>query len=199
LCLQLNTSLENIELQIKYGDKLAFEKVFKEHYQHLCNFAFQFLKEKAASEEIVQDVFFKLWEKRESTEIKTIKSYLFSTVRNSCLNQIKHLEIRDTYKQHNEAQIQYSEQQNYDSVVENELSNHIEKAISSLPVERQKVFKLSRFEGKKYKEIAEELGVSVKTVESQMSKALKFLREELSEYLPVIIMLIMVWIKNILK
>ena len=183
---------KNIIFQdIQTGDKSAFESLFNQYYEHLCNFAFQFLKEKAASEEIVQDIFFKLWEKRTDLNIETnLKSYLFSSVRNSCLNQIKHLEIRDNYKIHNEKEIQHTENQNFDSVIENELEFQIDEAISSLPVERQRIFKLSRFEGKKYKEIAEELNISVKTVEGQMSKALKFMREELKEYLPFLVFIL---------
>lgn len=180
----------NIIQRIKEGDKSCYEDLFKSLYAHLCNFAFQFLKEKAASEEIVQDIFFKLWEKREELNINSsVKSYLFSSVRNQCLNQIKHLEVRDNYKVHNEQQIKYSEQQEHDIAVESELQEKINITISSLPPERQKIFKLSRYEGKKYKEIAEELSLSVKTVEAQMSKALRFLREELKEYLPIILLL----------
>lgn len=174
--------------RIQQGDKTAFEELFHQYYEYLCNFAFQFLKEKAASEEIVQDIFFKLWEKKDDLNIESnIKSYLFSSVRNHCLNQIKHIDIRDNYKSHNEKEIQHSESQSFDNVVENELELHINEAISSLPVERQRIFKLSRFEGKKYKEIADELNISVKTVETQMSKALKFMREELQEYLPFLV------------
>ena len=176
--------------KIQSGDKSAFEELFHSLYAHLCNFAFGFLKEQPAAEEIVQDTFFKLWEKREELNIQSsIKSYLFSAVRNQCLNQLKHLEIRDTYKAHNEANIQHEEQQEFDSAVKNELEERIEIAISSLPLERQKIFKLSRFEGKKYKEISEELNISVKTVEGQMSKALKYMREVLKDYLPTIIAL----------
>ena len=192
------TTEHSIIQRIQQGDKPAFEELLRSLYSHLCNFAFTFLKEQAASEEIVQEMFFKIWEKREELEIKSsIKSYLFSSVRNHCLNQLKHLEIRDTYKVYNEQQIQYSEQQGHDSAIEHELEERIEIAIASLSVERQKVFKLSRFEGKKYKEIAEELDISIKTVEAQMSKALKFLREVLKDYLPVILLLYIIWIKNI--
>ena len=183
---------ENTIIQkIQAGDKSAYEELFRSLYSHLCNFAFQFLKEQAASEEVVQEMFFKLWEKREELNINSsIKSYLFSSVRNHCLNQIKHLEIRNSYKIHNEQQIQHSEQQEYDVAVEHELQEKIEIAIQSLPPERQKIFKLSRFEGKKYREIAEELSLSVKTVEAQMSKALKFMREELKDYVPIVLLII---------
>ena len=182
----------NITFQnIKNGDKSAFELLFKQYYEHLCNFAYQYLKEKAASEEIVQDVFFKIWEKKEELNIiSNIKSYLFSSVRNQCLNQLKHLEIRDNYKSHNEKVIQENENIESDYLVENELSAKINSVIEQLPVERQKIFKLSRFDDKKYKEIAEELGISVKTVEAQMSKALKFIREQLAEYLPILVFIV---------
>lgn len=190
---------QNITFQnIQNGDKYAFEILFNAYYQHLCNFAFQFMKEQAASEEVVQEVFYKLWEKRQELNIRSsIKSYLFSSVRNSSLNQLKHLEVRDNFKSYNEQQIHYFENQDYDILVSNELNSKIENSISKLPEERQRVFKLSRYEGKKYKEIADELGISIKTVEGQMSKALKFMRDELSEYLPIIVFIYIMLLNNL--
>lgn len=190
-------STHSIVERIQSGDKSAFETLFREYYQHLCHFAFQFLNEKAASEEIVQDLFYKIWENRATLNItSSLKAYLFTSVRNHCLNQIKHLKIREAYKVDNEQQISYSEQQENDPALQYELQERIEIAISSLPPERQKIFKLSRYEDKKYKEIAEELSLSVKTVEAQMGKALRFLRAQLADYLPLILVGIWTWVKK---
>lgn len=174
---------------IKAGNKLAFDQLFLEYYEYLCNFAFTFLYDKEDAEEIVQDMFFHLWEKRESLEIKSsIKSYLFQAVKNRCITLLKHLTVREEYKAHNESNIKHQEQQGIE--LEGELALMIDIAVNKLPEERQKVFRLNRYEGLKYKEIAEHLGISIKTVEGQMSKALKFLRQELKEYLPIFLAII---------
>lgn len=184
----MSISKEHIEL-IKAGNKVAFDQLFLEYYSYLCNYAFQFLHEKDGAEEVVQDMFFHLWEKRESLEIKSsVKSYLFQSVKNRCLTLLKHVSVREAYKTHNQENITYQEQQITE--LEGELATMIEVAVNELPEERQKVFRLNRYEGLKYKEIAQHLGISVKTVEGQMSKALKFLREELQEYLPLFLIVL---------
>lgn len=171
---------------IKAGEKQAFDALFRSYYQYLCNYAFQMLKEREASEEVVQEMFFSLWEKRQQIDIHTSpKSYLFRSVHNRCLNIIKHIDIREQYKDHNEKRIALDEQEVHSKAEENELSALIAKSVNELPTERKKIFQLSRYEGLKNKEIADTLGISIKTVENQMGKALKFLREQLSEYLPV--------------
>ncbi len=173
---------------IKQSDRNAFEEFFRLYYALLCNFAFQFLKEKEASEEVVQEVFFKIWDRRESIEITgSEKSYLFSAIRNACLNQIKHVNIREKYKEHNQEAIESSERKEDDFVVQQELAEKINQSIAALPEQRQIIFRLSREEGLKYKEIAAKMNLSVKTIEAQMGKALKFLRTELAEYLVLIL------------
>ena len=168
------------------GSESGFEALFRRHYQDLCTYAFYYLKDQAAAEEEVQDIFFNLWKKRAELDISgSIKSYLFRATRNHCLNVIKHLEVRENYKVQNEQARSYQEQQGEKVLEAKELQERIEVAIDSLPVERKRVFIMSRYEGLKYREIAEQLGISVKTVENQMGKALAFLREELVDYLPL--------------
>lgn len=179
------------------SDKKGFESLFKTYYSDLCSYAHHFLRDHAASEEIVQDIFFKLWTKRESLEIKSsIKSYLYQSTKNRCLNLIKHIEIRENYKDHNQSIRSEQEQYFAQEMEQVELNDKIQKAINALPTERQRIFRMSRFEDLKYKEIAEKLDISVKTVENQMGKALKFLRDELAEYLPLLILGIMNWINK---
>ena len=176
---------------------MAFDQLFRLYYAHLCNFAFQFLKEKEASEEIVQEVFYKLWEKHTELNIhSSFKSYLFQTVRNRCLNQIKHLATKEKYKIYNQEQISIQENTVSDFAVANELAQKIQESITSLPTERQRIFKMSRDEGLKYREIAEKLNISIKTVEAQIGKALKFLRTELADYLPAVLILFICFIKK---
>jgi len=170
-------------------DKADFEKLFKLHYSHLCAYANTFLKDQMASEEVVQEVMFKIWVNRESLDIKTsMQSYLFRAVRNGCLNVLKHVDIREEFKAYNEAIRNEPQRSQEEEVIISELELKIRQAIDQLPMERKKVFILSRYEGLSYSEIANELGISVKTVENQVGKALKFLREELADYLPWLIL-----------
>lgn len=166
-----------------------FESLFNDHYSRLCAYAYNFLKEQDASEEIVQEVFFKLWIKRKDIVIESsMESYLYRAVRNASLNLIKHINIREKYKEYNQEEIEYDEQIDRDPLNASELELKIRASIDLLPEQRKKIFILSRYEQLKYREIAEHLGISVKTVENQMGKALKFLREELADYLPLIVL-----------
>ncbi len=146
-----------------------------------------FLKDLDAAEEIVQDLFVKFWENRATIKISSsVRSYLFTSVRNSCLNFIKHLKIEESYKQYNEIERESGSITVDEEFEGSELEKQIRKAIDQLPPERKKVFIMSRFEGLKYREIAEKSGISIKTVENQMGKAIKFLRQELVEYTTII-------------
>jgi len=180
----------------KIESKADFEKLFNTHYSNLCAYANNFLKDVDASEEVVQEILFKLWTNKESIVITTsIQSYLFRAVRNASLNVIKHIDIREDYKLHNEYEMQNT-LSTEDEMIVSELDLKIRKAIDQLPMERKKVFLLSRYEGLKYKEIAEKLNISVSTVENQMVKALKFLRTELKDYLPWLILFFSDFFKN---
>lgn len=188
----ITLSITNLHIvsESRIGNVRNFEELFRNHYSPLCGYANMYLNDVDASEDMVQEVFMKLWKNREGLEIRTsIKSYLFRAVRNACLNMISHINIREEYKKHHELEVSEDEKNFTDESIVSELEDKIRKSIDSLPVERRKVFVLSRFEGLKYREIAERLNISVKTVENQMSKALKFLRENLVDYLPIILLI----------
>lgn len=176
---------------IAQGDKSAFETLFRNHYANLCGYAVKYVWELDQAEEIVQDLFFNLWNKRKDLYISSsIESYLFRAVRNACLNYLKHRKVRENYaaivQEHHNPGLSLN-----DNPVETlELQKKIEEAIDALPPERKKVFMLSRYEGLKYKDIADSLGISVKTVEAQMGKALKFLKEELKEFMIILILIL---------
>jgi RNA polymerase sigma-70 factor (ECF subfamily) len=177
---------------IQSGDERAFEKLFKSQYPALCGYAQKYLRDVDQAEEVVQEMFFNFWQKKEKLEINTsIEAYLFRSVRNSCLNYLKHLKIREEHRLHTVQENNKKEQEVHDQVVALELEIKIEAIIEKLPPERKKIFKMSRHDGLKYKEIAEKLNLSVKTIEVQMSKALKYLREHLSEYLSVLIIILL--------
>ena len=177
--------------QIARGNKNAFESLFKSHYANLCGYAVKYVWEIDQAEEIVQDLFFNLWNKRNDLYISSsVESYLFRAVRNACLNYLKHKKIRDNYV--TAVQESYSPGLGLDDnpVETLELQKKIDESIESMPTERKKIFLLSRYDGLKYKEIADKLGISVKTVEAQMGKALKYLREELKEFMVILILIL---------
>jgi RNA polymerase sigma-70 factor, ECF subfamily len=176
------TTDQQLFQELKTGEERAFQLLFLKYYAVLCNYANQFLKDREAAEETVQDTFVRIWEKREKLNIEiSVKHYLFRSIRNHCLNQIQHVKIRKKYAdmviEDNCQEIQID-----NFYIETDLIQRIEKCIESLPPKRQEIFRLSREQGLKYKEIAETLNISVKTVEAQMGLALKYLRDELKDF-----------------
>lgn len=170
------------------SSKTAFEELFRSMYSRLCAYAYQYLKSSEEAEELVQDVFFMLWEKRHSIQIdSSVSAYLFSTVRNRSLNVLSHLKV---VARHEQEAVQHADLETQGGYEQEELGQLIALAVDKLPIERRKVFYMSKYEGKKYLEIAEELGISVKTVENQMGKALKFLRQELAELVSLILLIL---------
>jgi len=190
-----NSLLHNIQS----GNEQAFEQLFRSQYPILCGYARKYLDDTDQAEEVVQEMFFNFWQKKDQLEINiSVEAYLFRSVRNSCLNYLKHLKIREEHRLATAHEIRQKEQSIHDNVEALELQEKIESVIAKLPPERQKIFKMSRYEELKYKEIAEKLNLSIKTVEVQMSKALKFLRQHLSEYLSLAIILVLKILINIL-
>lgn len=173
---------------IREGNERIFEETFRKYYQSLCNYANSILKEMDEAEEVVQNLFLSIWEKRSDLEINiSLKSYLYRAVHNHCLNRIKHLKVREEYQQYAVNFYDASYESVSQTVMKNELETKIEEAIRKLPEQCRLIFRMSRFEDLKYHEIAEQLELSPKTVENQIGKALKILRVELAEYLPLII------------
>ncbi len=174
--------------------KADFELLFTTHYSNLCSYANGFLKDLDASEEIVQEVMVKIWMNREELKINTsIESYIFRAVRNGSLNLLKHVNIREEYKSFKERENQSLQHSLEDEMISTELEGKIRQAIDQLPLERRKIFIMSRYNGLTYNQIASKLDISVKTVENQMGKALKFLREELADYLPWFLLILHVF------
>lgn len=167
--------------KIQKGDEKAFERLFNHFYKYLCVFASRIIEDDISAEEIVQDFFVKLWERKQSLTIETsLKNYLFRSVKNLCLNHIKHNKIK---LQHAKQIIAEAEKQSFKhNFIEVDLEKDIADSIASLPKKRQEIFRLSREEGLKYREIAEKMNISIKTVEAQMGLAIKTLREKLKKY-----------------
>ncbi|MCD4746117.1 MAG: RNA polymerase sigma-70 factor [Bacteroidales bacterium] len=176
----------------RYFDKQLFEQMFKDYFNILCNFAQSYNIDEDNAKEITQEVFINLWQKKETIDTKkSIKSYLFTSVKNRCLNYIRdQKKFRSNILDIEIADFDFSFEN--DVFTESELQSKIDNAISNLPEKCRQIFKLSRFEELKYKEIAEKLDVSVKTVEAQISKALKILRNDLKDYITILLLTILI-------
>ena len=161
-----------------------YENVFRTYYNGLCRYASTWIDNREDAEEIVQTVFVKLWEKREDRIIEiSIKSYLYKSVYHSALNYLKHQKIKRQYMEMNkQGELAPNASENLQT---KELRHKINAAINALPEQCRLVYKLSRFENLKYKEISNVLNISIKTVENHMGKALRLMRENLSEYITI--------------
>jgi RNA polymerase sigma-70 factor, ECF subfamily len=169
-------------------DKSTFEQLFKTLFPSLSHFARKYVHDNDTAKEITHDVFLNLWEKRYNIDSSTsLKSYLFTSVYNRCMNY-----IRDQKKFNRDEQVFNRLEQEehialHDHLEEQELESRIIESLNNLPVRCREIFVMNRFEGNKYAEIAEKMDISVKTVETQMSKALRILREKLADYLKILI------------
>ncbi len=168
---------------IRNGDKQIFEEVYRDFYIPLCYYCLRYVETLEDSEGIVQNLFVKIWEKHSSIEINTsLKSYLYRAVQNYALNFLSKKKTHEKYLMLHAREIKNSFEFHQNTMVEDELRVLLKHAILKLPEKRRRIFELSRFEGMKYNRIADKLSISVKTVESQMTKALKYLRIVLKDY-----------------
>ena len=175
--------LMNKKESIKNIGIKEFEGMFKKYYSDLCYFALKYMKSHEEAEEVVQDVFYHLWEKRSSIKINiSSKSYLLSSVRNKCLQIINHQKVKRKYTKLKSTDSETYSENPSDELIYNESIEIFNNALNSLSEKCRTIFKMSRFEGMKYKEIATELSISVKTVEANISKALKEFRQYFPEY-----------------
>jgi RNA polymerase sigma-70 factor (ECF subfamily) len=156
----------------------VYKQCFYEYFESLFRYAFTIVKNSAEAKDIVQTVFVKLWEKRDEVNLATsARSYLYTSVYHLCLNNVRDHKIRATHHENLVAK----ELLHTNPAEEKETRIRIQEAIDSLPGRCKEVFYKSRFQGKKYAEIATEMNISVKTVEAQMGKALRYLREQLAD------------------
>jgi len=172
------------------NDEQEFELIFRKYYVRLCGFANKFITNTSEAEEIVQEVFLNIWAKKDRLKLDDeIKPYLFKSVQNLCFNFIEHQKVVDSYYSVIEVVYKNKKEEfdSYESVLFTEFQAKVDEAIGSLPDECRKIFKMSREDGLKYAEIADKLNLSVKTVETQMSRALSKLKIELKDYLSILI------------
>ena len=170
-------------------DEASFERVFKTHFKNLHAYACSITKEEAAGEEVVQNVFVKLWERSEALSITgSVAAYLYRAVYNESLNYLKHQKVRTAYGQHVVHTMKGENEHAGKGLQLKELEGRLAEAMNELPEQCRTIFQLSRFEELRYREIADRLGLSIKTVENQMGKALKILRVKLVDFLPLTIL-----------
>lgn len=187
-----HTSLTEKEsiVGLKHGDRNAFEQLFKLYHKRLYFFCFSLCNNKEVAEGITQETFIKIWNSRESIdESKSFSGFIYTIAKNQVLNHIRKSLNRQNFLKylqgksdtHNQTEIDFSF---------NELKNAHDALVKKMPVKRREIYQLNKEQGFTRKEIADKLQLSVNTVDSQLAKALKFIRSGLKEFLPVIILII---------
>ncbi|MCT4644224.1 MAG: RNA polymerase sigma-70 factor [Carboxylicivirga sp.] len=191
-----NESVNEMELlllhQLKEGDEAAYKILFTKYYESIVGFCKHFLFDLDSSQGIAQEAFLKLWLNRDKiNKFNGIQSFLYTAAKSGCLNHIRHQKVekkyQDSFLQSYEENLncEILESFSFDNVEYKELDELIRESILELPDRCREVFEKKRFEEKKTKEIAQELNISEKAVEANMTRALSLLRKKLSNYLPV--------------
>ncbi|GAA4317383.1 RNA polymerase sigma-70 factor [Compostibacter hankyongensis] len=166
----------------------AFEQVFKAHFKALHAYAFSILKDGDTAEEIVQQVFYRLWEGAGRLSIQgSVSAYLYRAVYHESLNYLKHQKVKATHATHVRHHAAQHTENTAGGARLRELEEKLARALAELPEQCRTIFQMSRFEELRYREIAGKLGISVKTVENQMGKALRLLRLKLADFLPLLL------------
>jgi RNA polymerase sigma-70 factor, ECF subfamily len=177
--------------QLTAQNELAFEKVFKRYYKALHAYAYTIVKNEDVADDMVQQVFYRMWNSAERVNIQSsIAAYLYRAVYNESLNYVKHQKIVLAHQKETAPYMKSERDTAAGKIIHKELEQKLRQALNALPEQCRTVFQLSRFENLKYQEIAEQLGISVKTVENQMGKALKIMRVQLIDLLPFILLLL---------
>lgn len=177
----MNSDSEIIR-RIRQGDKQEFEKLFRSSYVSLVRYAKTILKDHDTAEEIVQDLFFRLWQDRGNLTIESsLNGYLFRSVHNRSLHFIEHQKVVDRHAGEIAASADQIAEPVTEAIYYSELQSKVARVLERLPERCSVIFRMSRFEGLKYNEIAEKLSVSLKTVEANMGRALKEFRKALAE------------------
>jgi len=181
---------KDLIVRLKTGDQTAFELLFHFYYPGLVMYSTQFTADRMEAEEIVQDFFVRFWQRHQQiTPSDTLKSYLFLSVKNGSLNYLKHKKIEEKYIRSMTELSSNHLVYDPDLYIASELQEKVKNAIDLLPEKCREIFNMSRMRGMKNEEIAADLSLSKRTVETQISKALKVLRVELKDYVGLLVLL----------
>ncbi len=191
----MSENQENIDIKLlarfRDGDMEAFRKIYETFCDPLYRFASSYLKDEFESEEIVQDVFLKVWEKRAEVDVqKSFKSYLYRITVNKVFNELKHRVVRQKYEQQAMRTDHHTEETPESSIQFHELNEKLEQLLDELPAQQRTIFVMSRWKGHSNAEIAEQLNLSIRTVENQIYRATRFLKLHLNDNYPVKILMI---------
>ncbi|SFH01180.1 RNA polymerase sigma-70 factor [Pedobacter insulae] len=182
-----------------YLDDADFESLFRLHYKALLAYATVIVKDEDDAEEIVQQLFLKFWERRAQLSVQTsLKAYLYKCVYHDSLNYLKHQKVKTKYQDFTHHGMDSAYHTAADRLELTELQQQINLALNDLPEQCRTIFQMSRFEELKYREIAEELGLSTKTIENQMGKALRIMRIKLADFL-ILLLSCLMYYKDFLK
>ncbi len=179
-----NVLLHNLFKKIAFNDDHeAFKELFFDFYPSLCVFAQRYISSAEVCEDIVQETFYNLWKNRKKIKVtSSFRNLLITSVKNSCADYLRKQSVRKVHAERETVREEIDTPEEIYTI--GELEEMLHEALERLPPNVQKAFKLSRFENMTYNQIAEELGVSPKTVEAYISKALSALRTNLKDYLP---------------
>ncbi|HAQ20379.1 MAG TPA: RNA polymerase sigma-70 factor [Prolixibacteraceae bacterium] len=166
-------------------EKVVFDYIFNYYYSSLCAFSMQYIDDRNSVEDLVQDFFVYLWAEAPQLKIRTsLKSYLFTAIKNRCLDYQKHHKITEKYRTYLLFSTEKDDNSTEHSFAESELRQAIQASLGKLQPRCREIFEYSRLHGLSNQEISDKLGISKRTVELQISNALKLLRKELAEFLP---------------
>lgn len=170
--------------KIQDDDIVAFEALFREFYAPLCRYALSFVGSMDVAEEITQEFFYNYWRNRKKIMVKTtLRGYLYQSIRNNALKHLEHEAVKRRYaRSQMEGRTEEGAATQSEALEARELQQLIDETLLELPERCSLIFRMNRFEGLKYHEIATELSISVKTVEANMGKALQLFRVRLKKY-----------------
>lgn len=175
-----NIKDSDLTRQIKSGEKQAYQILFERYAPKIYYFALPYLKSNADSEELVQDVFLKVWEKREFLDSnQNIKAFIFKIAINTIYDFIRRKNIENAFQEFSKANNRDNSNNTWDTVIFEEMQARINILIAQMPEQRRKIFRLSKNKGCSNEEIAQQLNLSKRTVENQLYRALSFLKEQL--------------------
>jgi RNA polymerase sigma-70 factor (ECF subfamily) len=196
LWLKLLINMEN-EQVVYRKNELEFEQLFKMHFRELHAYAFSIVKDWDVAEEVVQGMFLALWEKKDWTHVESsMRAYLYRSVYYLSLNVVRRQKIQIKYQDSIIHTMKNYIDDTSSKLDLSELDRQLQMALLKLPEKCRAIFHLSRFNDLKYQEIADHLDISIKTVETHMGKALRILRVEMKEYLPMLLLLLFNYLKR---